>query len=131
MNKINDFLTEAKVFFLATTDGNQPKLRPLGFKAMVDGKLIFAVGSHKDVYKQMVANPLVEINALNDKMQWLRYSGKVVFEEDPKYGEILFEAIPSLRAVYEAAGARPMAFHLEDAKADIRSVSGEVVETIC
>ena len=51
MSKINDFLTEAGVFFLATVDGDQPKLRPLGAHFEIDGKLLFGVGDFKDVYK--------------------------------------------------------------------------------
>ena len=63
MSKLNEFLTEAGVFFLATEDGNQPKLRPLGAHLEMDGKVLFGVGDFKEVYKQMTANPLVEIAA--------------------------------------------------------------------
>ena len=51
MSKMNDFLTEAGVFFLATVDGDQPKLRPLGAHVELDGKVIFGVGDFKNVYK--------------------------------------------------------------------------------
>ena len=60
MSKINDFLTEAGVFFLATTDGDQPKLRPLGAHMEMDGKVIFGVGDFKDGYHQMVKNKLYQ-----------------------------------------------------------------------
>ncbi len=59
MSKVNEFLSETGVFFMATVDGNQPKLRPLGAHMEVDGKIIFGVGDFKNVYKQMVANPLL------------------------------------------------------------------------
>ncbi|MBQ2429112.1 MAG: pyridoxamine 5'-phosphate oxidase family protein, partial [Ruminococcus sp.] len=61
MSKVSDFLNEAGVFFMATADGNQPKLRPLGAHMEADGKIIFGVGDFKNVYRQMKANPLVEI----------------------------------------------------------------------
>lgn len=79
MSKINDFLTQAGVFFLATADGTQPKLRPLGAHVEMDGKVLFGVGDFKDVYKQMLANPLVEIAAALPDGHWLRYTGKAVF----------------------------------------------------
>ena len=60
MGKVNDFLTEAGVFYLATVDGDQPKVRPLGAHMEMDGKVLFGVGDFKDVYKQLVANPKVE-----------------------------------------------------------------------
>ena len=62
MSKVNDFISEAGVFYLATVDGDQPKVRPLGAHMEMDGKLLFGVGDFKDVYKQMLANPQLETN---------------------------------------------------------------------
>ena len=92
MSKINDFLSEAGVFFLATVDGDQPKLRPLGAHFDMDGKVLFGVGDFKDVYRQLVANPKTEIVACKENGHWLRYTGKAVFETDPKYAEAALEA---------------------------------------
>ena len=130
MSKISDFIKEAKVFFLATADGQQPKVRPLGFCTDVEGRTLFAVGSHKNVYQQLLKNPQCEIVAVSKDFRWLRYTGKAVFETDPACGELVFEAYPHLRKVYEAAKATPAVFHLEDAKAEIRNLMGEVQETI-
>ena len=118
MSKINDFLTETGVFFLATTDGDQPKLRPLGFHMDMDGKVIFGVGNFKNVYRQMVANPKVEIVACKQNGHWLRYTGKAVFETDEKYAQAALEAAPQLKEIYnEKTGNKMMTFHLEDAAA--------------
>ena len=118
MSKLNDFLTEAGVFFLATADGDQPKLRPLGAHLEMDDKVIFGVGDFKNVYQQMVANPKVEIAACKPDGHWLRYTGKVVFEDDPKYAEAMLDMMPDLRNIYnEQTGNKMMAFHLEDAVA--------------
>ncbi len=87
MSKVRDFLAETNVFFMATVDGNHPKLRPLGAFIEEDGKLIFGVGDFKEVYRQMQANPLVEIVACKPDGHWLRYTGKAVFETDYKYAE--------------------------------------------
>lgn len=126
MSKINDFLTEAGVFFLATADGDQPKLRPLGAHLEMDDKVIFGVGDFKNVYRQMVANPKVEIAACKPDGHWLRYTGKVVFEDDPKYAEAMLDAMPDLRNIYnEQTGNKMMAFHLEDATAVDIPVMGD------
>lgn len=131
MSKINDFLTEAGVFFLATVDGDQPKLRPLGSHMDMDGKVIFGVGSFKNVYKQMVANPKVEIVACKQNGHWLRYTGKAVFETDPKYARAALDAAPQLKDIYnETTGNRLMMFHLEDATAIDIPVMGEGVNLL-
>ena len=126
MSKINDFLSEAGVFFLATVDGDQPKLRPLGAHFDMDGKVLFGVGDFKDVYRQLVANPKTEIVACKENGHWLRYTGKAVFETDPKYAEAALEAMPSLSQVYnEETGFKMMMFHLEDATAVKIAMMGE------
>ena len=118
MSKVNDFLTEAGVFFLATVDGDQPKLRPLGMHLEMDGKVLFGVGDFKDVYKQLKANPKTEIVACKPDGHWLRYTGKAVFEADPKYAEAALELMPHLKNIYnEETGHKMMVFHLEDATA--------------
>lgn len=125
MSKLNDFLTEAGVFFLATADGSQPKLRPLGAHFEMDGKVLFGVGDFKDVYKQMVANPLVEISAAKPDGKWLRYTGKVVFDTDPKYAAAMLEALPQLKEIYnEKTGHKLAMFHLEDATAVVIPMMG-------
>ena len=118
MSRINDYLSEAGMFFLATVDGDAPRLRPLGAHMEMDGKVIFGVGDFKDVYRQMTANPKVEIVACKKDGHWLRYSGKAVFESDPKFAEAMLDGMPHLRGVYnEQTGHRMMCFHLEEATA--------------
>ena len=118
MSKVNEFLNAAGVFYLATVDGDAPRLRPLGAHMEMDGKVIFGVGDFKAVYRQMTANPRVEIVASKPDGHWLRYSGRAVFETDPKYAEAMLDGMPNLRNVYnEQTGHRMMCFHLEDATA--------------
>lgn len=126
MSKINDFLTEAGVFFLASVDGDQPKVRPLGAHFEMDGKVLFGVGDFKDVYKQLVANPKTEIVACKPDGHWLRYTGRAVFETDPKYSAAALEAMPNLKRIYnDETGYRMMMFHLEDATAVQIAMMGE------
>ena len=118
MSKVNDFLTEAGLFFLATVDGDQPKLRPLGLHFEMDDKVLFGVGDFKDVYKQLQANPKTEIVACKPDGHWLRYTGKAVFETDPKYAAQALEIMPNLKNIYnEETGRKMMVFHLEQATA--------------
>lgn len=125
MSKVNDFLTEAGVFFMATEDGDQPKLRPLGAHMVVDGKVIFGVGDFKDVYKEMVKNPKVEIVALKAEGHWLRYTGKAVFDHNDDYAKMMIEA-GHLESIYnDETGYKMMTFHLEDATAVDIQVMGQ------
>ena len=118
MSRINDFLNDAGVFFLATTDGDQPKCRPLGAHLEMDGKVIFGVGDFKNVYKQLVANPKCEIIAAKQDGHWMRYTGKAVFETDTKYADAMLEAMPNLKDIYnEQTGNKMMCFHIENATA--------------
>ena len=118
MSKVNDFLTEAGTFYLATVDGDQPKVRPLGAHFEMDGKVLFGVGDFKEVYRQLLANPKVEIACAKPDGHWLRYTGRAVFETDPKYAEASLEAMPMLKNIYnEETGHKLMMFHFEDATA--------------
>ena len=128
MNKIIEFIDEAGIFFLATEDGLQPKVRPLGAHHEIDGKAVFGIGDYKDVYRQLVANPLTEIVAFKPQnLTWLRYTGRVVFDDDPRYTEIALDALPHLRKVYnEETGNKLRMFHLEDATAKIIDMAGNV-----
>ena len=84
----------------------------------MDGKVLFGVGDFKEVYKQLLANPKVEIACAKPDGHWLRYTGKAVFETDPKYAEASLEAMPMLKNIYnEETGHKLMMFHLEDAVA--------------
>lgn len=118
MSKIEDFLNETGVFFMATEDGDQPKLRPLGAHLEMDGKILFGVGDFKDVYRQMQKNPKVEIVACKQNGHWMRYTGTAVFETDDKYAEAMLEGAPELRNIYnEKTGNKMAVFHLEQATA--------------
>ena len=126
MSKIHEFLDAAGIFFLATEDGEQAKLRPLGAHIDMDGKEYFTVGDFKAVYRQMTENPLVEIVAFTPKdRMWLRYTGRAVFEDNPKVEEMVFERLPHLRHSYnETTGRKMMLFYLEDATAMLMDIAG-------
>lgn len=127
LKDISEFIDEAKIFYLATVDGDQPKNRPLGGHHIFDGRLMFTIGDHKNVYKQMQENPKVEIVAFS-KGKWLRYTGKAVFETDPKYSAMALEGNDFLQKIYnDTTGNHLAMFHLEDAKAALLDGGGREV----
>lgn len=118
---VAQYLTDAGVFFMATEDGDQPKCRPLGFKVLIGETLYFGIGDFKDVYKQMLKNPKVEINACKGG-EWLRVYGTAVFEKDFAIADKVLENSP-LKAIYnEETGNKMMIFHLENATAEFRGM---------
>ncbi|MCQ2085315.1 MAG: pyridoxamine 5'-phosphate oxidase family protein, partial [archaeon] len=121
MEQIDGILDEAKVFTLATTDGAQPRMRILGFKCFFDGKVYFAVGTFKDVYAQLQANPKCEILA-SMGMSFLRWDGNAVFYEDPRFDAAFEAAIPQIAAMYKANGLKIAFFTLEGGNAEIVGV---------
>ena len=127
--RIDEFLNEAKVFFLATVDGDKPKNRPLGFHILKDGKIYFGVGDFKEVYKQMRKNPYVEIVALVET-DFLRYYGKAVFEEDYTLGQSIVAGNEFLQGIYnDETGFKLGIFHHEEATAEIRDITGKINES--
>ena len=124
MLKIDELLTASKAFFLATVDGDQPKLRPLGAHHVVDGKVWLGVGEFKNVYRQLAANPKCEIVALQpDRGHWLRWTGTAVFAqgvEREALEEVFLNAMPPLRNIYDKSpGKRMMCFTLADSRAEL------------
>ncbi len=118
MSKVLDFLNKAGTFYLATCDGDQPKVRPLGMAFEMDGKVTFGVGTFKDVYKQLEKNPKVEVVALGEQGHWLRYTGKAVLIKDESKAAAVVAANPFLQKIYnEKTGYKLGLFYLEDATA--------------
>jgi uncharacterized pyridoxamine 5'-phosphate oxidase family protein len=88
------------------------------YRSTAKRAFIFGIGEFKDVYKQLVANPKVEIVACKPDGHWLRYTGKAAFETDPKYAAQALEIMPDLKAIYnEETGNKMACFSLVDATA--------------
>ena len=122
--QIDSLLSASGPFFLATADGDQPKLRPLGAHHVVDGRVWLGVGEFKNVYRQLAANPKCEVVALQpDGAKWLRWTGRAVFAEGAERAaleEVFLEAAPGLRKIYDKTpGKRMMCFTLADARAEL------------
>jgi uncharacterized pyridoxamine 5'-phosphate oxidase family protein len=108
MQRIVAFLKKSQTQYLATigTDG-KPKVRPFQFKLEDGGKLYFSTTNDKQVYKEIVQHPHVELCACGENRSWLRLSGKVVFSQDRSIkSRIIEEAIPLIKAVYKTPTIR-------------------------
>ena len=121
---LEDFLNKAGTFVLGTTDGDQPRMRVLGLKIKLDGKLYFAVGTFKDVYKQLQKNPKCEILA-SAGMDFLRWDGKAVFTDDNRLLPIVANMMPQLVQMYDQMGWKLGFFTIEGGSAEIVNVSNQ------
>lgn len=115
---VSEFLGNAGTFFLATEDGDQPKVRPISFQMLENGKIYFGIGKHKDAFHQIEKNPKVEVCAFNGS-DIIRYYGKAVVDDDPALFEKAVKVLPLLGQIYnEQSGLKLALFYLEDAKAE-------------
>ena len=120
MNIVNDFLKQAGVYYLATVEGDQPRVRPFGTVNVFEGKLYIQTGKAKNVSKQIHANPKVEICAFKDG-SWIRVSGELV-EDDRREARVsMLDAYPDLKAMYDPDDGNTEVFYLKDATAVISS----------
>ena len=124
MEVIDDFLTKAGVFILGTTDGDQPRMRVLGLKLKLDEKLVFAVGTFKDVYQQLQKNPKCEILA-SVGMDFLRWDGEAKFIKDDRLMPIVENMMPELVAMYKQMGWELGFFTIEGGSAEMVNVSNQ------
>jgi uncharacterized pyridoxamine 5'-phosphate oxidase family protein len=101
MKKAMEFLIECGVFYLATVDGDQPRVRPFGIVFEYEEKLYIVTNNTKNCYKQMVANPKVEISAMNKKGEWIRLTGEVAVDDRRGAKEVGINSHPMLKKMYK------------------------------
>lgn len=129
IERVCEFLKEAGTYYLATVEGDQPRVRPFGTVHIFEGKLYFQTGLVKDVAKQMAANPKVEICAFH-KGQWLRIAAEAVYDERIEAQTSMLDAYPSLQNMYKAGDGNTAVYWLKNAKATFSSFTAapETVE---
>ena len=106
MTNIEDvcrFLEECGTYYLATAEGDQPRVRPFGTILLYGGKLYIQTGKVKSVSRQLAANPKAEICAFKDG-KWIRVSGRLVSDDSLEVKTAMLEKYPSLRAMYSPEG---------------------------
>lgn len=124
MKRAMEFLEEAGTFYLATADGDQPRVRPFGAVAEFEDKLYIITNNEKDVYKQMQKNPKVEISGMA-KGKWIRLSAEAVRDDRFEARKNMLDANPSLRKMYSEDDGRVEVLYLQNATATICSFTDE------
>ena len=125
--KVSAFLDKAQVFYFLTTDGDQPKGRPFGFHMLVDDVLYFGCGPFKNVFRQLTANPRVEVLALNGG-EFMRYDGVAKVVKDEKLLAKVREILPEIMAIYDKNNWEMGLFYLENGHAEIRGMMDLIEE---
>ena len=124
MQEVFDFLKKCQTYYLATVEGDQPRVRPFGTVNIFDGKLYIQTGKIKNVSKQMMANPKIEICAFNGQ-EWIRIQAVAVEDNRVEAKQSLLDSYPSLQSRYSATDPNTQVLYLQDAIAAISSFSGE------
>lgn len=127
IEKVSKFLTDAKVFYVLTTDDDQPKGRPFGLHLVVDDKIYFGCGTFKNVFKQLTTNPKVEILALNGT-EFIRYDGVATVDKNEKVLNMIREMAPQIMQMYDENGWEMGVFYLDKGHAEIRNMMQLVEE---
>lgn len=124
MEKAVQFLKDAEVYYLATVEGDQPRVRPFGTVHIFEGRLYIQTGRVKDVSKQIMANGKVEICAMKEG-EWIRVAGTLVEDDRTEARQSMLDAYPSLQNMYAADDGNTQVFYLENATATIFSFTHE------
>lgn len=123
MKRVYEFLKTAETYYLATVEGDQPRVRPFGTVNIFENKLYIQTGKSKNVAKQISSNPKVEICAMKGD-EWIRVTGTLVLDERTEAQESMLNNYPSLRVMYTTGpNGNTAVFFFRDAVATISSFS--------
>ena len=120
MQEVYEYLKELHTYYLATVDGDQARVRPFGTVDIFEDKLYIQTGKVKDVYKQILANPKVEICACAGPT-WLRLAGTLVPDDRVEAKKHMLDAHPNLRNLYDENDDNTIVLYFKDATATFYS----------
>ena len=120
MKEVQDFLKECGVYYLATVEGDQPRVRPFGTAEIFDEHLYIQTGKKKDVFKQISENNNVEICAFKDG-KWIRVTGKLVLDDRVEAKKYMLDMNPDLRGMYNELDDNTAVLYFESGQAIISS----------
>ena len=120
MEKVCEFLKSAGVYYLATVEGDQPRVRPFGTAHIFEGKLYIQTGKSKPVSKQLAANPKCEICVFKDGV-WLRVAAELVEDDRVEAKKSMLDEYTNLRAMYDENDANTQVLYLKNAVATFSS----------
>ena len=129
IERVEKFLQDAGTYYLATTEGDQPRVRPFGTAHIYEGRLYIQTGKVKDVSKQLHANPKAELTAFKDG-EWIRVAGELTEDDSRAARESMLNAYPTLRSMYSEDDGNTEVFYFKHAKATISAFTHgpEVIE---
>lgn len=120
MKRVYDFLKKAQTYYLATVEGNQPRVRPFGTVNEFEGKLYIQTGKLKPVSRQIAQNPKVEICAFCDG-EWIRIACELVEDDRVEARKSMLDAYPDLRGMYDENDGNTQVLYLKNATAAFSS----------
>lgn len=129
MERVTQFLKDAQTYYLATVEGDQPRVRPFGTAHIFEGKLYIQTGKVKNVSKQLAANPKVEICAFKDG-EWIRVTGELVEDDRMEARQSMLDAYPSLQGMYAADDGNTQVLYFKNAVAVISAFTHEPEEIV-
>ena len=124
MEEVVKFLKDADVYYLATMDGDQPRVRPFGTAHIFDGRLYIQTGKIKKVSRELHNNPNAEICAFKNG-EWLRVSGELVEDDRIEAKVSMLDAYPNLKSMYKADDGNTEVFYFKNAAATFYSFTKE------
>ena len=128
IERVCQFLSEAGTYYLATVEGDQPRVRPFGTVLLCGGRLYIQTGKVKPVSRQLAANPKAEICAFKDG-KWLRVCGELINDDSHDVKVAMLERMPSLKAMYSADDDNMQMLYFKNATATFSSFT-EAPETV-
>lgn len=128
IEKVYSFLEETKTYYLATVEGDQPRVRPFGTALLYDGRLYIQTGKVKAVSKQLAANPKAEICAFNGQ-KWVRIACELVNDDSREVKEAMLEKMPELKHMYSADDDNTQVLYMRNVTATFSSFT-EAPETV-
>ena len=120
MEKVCQFLKDAGTYYLATVEGDQPRVRPFGTAHIFENKLYIQTGKGKAVAKQILANPKAELCAFKDGV-WLRVAGELVLDDRVEAKKSMLDAYPELRGMYDENDPNTAVFYFTHGEATFSS----------
>ena len=124
MKEVYEFLKKCGTYYLATAEGDQPRVRPFGTVDLFEDKIYIQTGKVKEVSKQMMANPKIEICAF-DGGTWIRIAATAVEDDRIEAQEHMLDSYPNLKANYQPGDGNTQVFYLKDATAVFSSFTAE------
>ena len=126
MKRVFDFLKKAEVYYLATVEGDQPRVRPFGTINEFEGKLYIQTGKVKPTSHQLAGNPKAEICAFADGV-WIRVACELIEDDRFEAKKSMLDAYPSLRGMYDENDGNTQVFYMKNVVATISSFGGTPV----